>query len=161
MRLLNAPGTWGCCADTAAASNASPAVRSTFIRANYNPPTVRVALTLFATAFGGVLAFAQAPHLNSGLNPANFDASVRPQDDLYKYVNGGWASRATIPPDRVSHGLFTELADKAQLDLRALVEGIANTPNRQAGSPAQQIGDLYASLMDQARLDALGAQPIE
>lgn len=122
---------------------------------------MRTACALFATVLTGVLVAGQAPALRSGLALANFDTSVRPQDDLHKHANGGWASRTVMPGERVAHGTFTELADKAELDMRALIEHLARTPERAPGSTAQQIGDLYASLMDEARLAELGARPIE
>ena len=99
--------------------------------------------------------------LRSGLNLANFDHSIRPQDDLFAHVNGAWTKRAAIPGDRVLHGVFTELADRADLDLRAVIEEVAGQPNRRPGSAAQQIGDLYASLMDEDRLESLGSKPID
>ena len=38
----------------------------------------------------------QAP-LKSGLDPAQFDKSVRPQDDLFRHVNGAWLTKTEIP----------------------------------------------------------------
>jgi putative endopeptidase len=122
---------------------------------------VRTAPALLALAAASSLALAQPAAPKSGLVLANFDTSVRPQDDLFGYVNGGWVSRAAIPPDRVTHGVFTELADRTDLALRALIEEAAAQPNRPRGSAAQQVGDLYASLMDEARLEALGSRPID
>jgi len=99
--------------------------------------------------------------VGSGLDLSTFDTAVRPQDDLFTHVNGRWTSRAPMPPDRVIHGVFTELADRTDLDLRALIEEQAGRPSRPPGSPAQQVGDLYASLMDEDRIEALGSKPID
>jgi putative endopeptidase len=111
----------------------------------------------------GLLAFTavtEAPRqTTSGLDPSSFDASVRPQDDLYRYVNGGWLARTEIPPDRVTYGAFTALTERAEADLRAVIEEAAASRARN-GSARQQIADLYASVMDVARADALGAQPL-
>lgn len=52
-----------------------------------------------------------------------------------------------------------ELGDRAELDVRAIVEGLATSRPRN-GSAAQQMGDLYASMMDEARLEQLGDSPI-
>ncbi len=46
-----------------------------------------------------------------GINLQNIDTSVRPQDDFFKYVNGGWISKATIPPDQGRWGSFNELRE--------------------------------------------------
>jgi predicted metalloendopeptidase len=116
---------------------------------------------LIVAAMASSLVLGQPAAPKSGLDLSHFDTSVRPQDDLFTFANGGWAARASIPGDRVTRGAFTELADRAELDLRALIEEVAGQPNRPFGSPAQQVGDLYASLMDEDRLEALGSTPID
>ena len=35
-----------------------------------------------------------------GVDVANFDLSHRPQDDFFRYVNGGWLKKTQIPSDR-------------------------------------------------------------
>jgi predicted metalloendopeptidase len=97
----------------------------------------------------------------AGLDPSAFDRAIAPQDDLYAYVNGGWLRETSMPPDRVSYGAFAEIADKTEADLRTLIEQIAARPNRPRGTPAQQIADLYASVVDERRIEALGTKPIE
>ena len=52
------------------------------------------------------------------------DREVRPQDDLFGYVNGGWVARTQIPSDRALHGTFRILADDAEQHLRAIVEEV-------------------------------------
>jgi len=101
---------------------------------------------------------AQVP--KSGFDPAAFDRGVAPRDDLYRYVNGDWLARTSIPADRVTYGAFGELADKTEADLHALIEDLASRSNRLRGSPAQQIVDLYASVVDEQRIERLGAEPI-
>ena len=95
----------------------------------------------------------------SGIEVSSLDTSVRPQDDLYRYVNGGWLDRTPMPPDRVTYGALIELTEKAESDLRAIVEEAARSRHR--SGPAQQVGDLYASAMDEARIEALGITPIQ
>ena len=41
-----------------------------------------------------------------GIDTTNFDRSVRPQDDLFRFVNGGWLTRTEIPGDASSWGAF-------------------------------------------------------
>jgi predicted metalloendopeptidase len=111
------------------------------------------------TALAAALTRAQG--LRSGLDVSGFDRAVAPQDDLYRHVNAGWLARVSIPGDRVTYGAFTELQDKTELDLRAIIEEVAARPNRPRGSTAQQIADLYASIVDEARIEQLGAAPIQ
>ncbi len=102
----------------------------------------------------------QQPALRSGLDTGNVDATVRSQDDFYRHVNGRWLDRTVIPEDKASYGAFTELADKAEADLRTIIEAAASRA-AEPGSVAQQVGDLYASFMDDARAERLGAAPVQ
>ena len=99
--------------------------------------------------------------LQSGLDRSTFDTSVRPQDDLFRHVNGAWLTRTEIPADRATYGTFVQLTEQAETDLAEIIQGTAKSPNRPAGSNAQLIGDLYASFMDEAALNSLGASPAE
>jgi predicted metalloendopeptidase len=122
---------------------------------------VRPWFALFAVVAVISVAADEQQTLKSGLDPALFDRSVRPQDDLFRYVNGGWLSKTEIPADRPVYGTFVELNDRVEADLYALIEQLAGDRSRRPGSTAQQVGDLYASFMDQDRLNALGAAPLK
>ncbi len=95
----------------------------------------------------------------SGIDRANFDPSVRFQDDLFHAVNGAWLARTKIPPDRADYGAFTALAEQAEKDVRAIIEHCA-AAGQSATGPEKQVGNLYASYMDEPRVERLGIQPI-
>jgi predicted metalloendopeptidase len=99
----------------------------------------------------------------SGQQPAaaRFDSSVRPQDDLFRHVNAPWLASADIPPEKVSYGTLVELGDRVEADLRAIIEDTIARGGARRGSLAQQVGDLYASLMDETRIESLGYTPIK
>ncbi|MCO7223933.1 M13 family metallopeptidase [Pleionea sp. CnH1-48] len=99
--------------------------------------------------------------LSSGVFTENFDSSVRPQDDFYRYVNGTWLKNTQIPDDRSNYGSFTVLAEKAEQDIKAIIEESAADPNKKAGSDAQKVGDLFNSVMDTATLEKLGVAPLK
>lgn len=99
--------------------------------------------------------------LGSGIDAANMDKTVRLEDDFYKHVNGTWLAKTEIPAEKPSYGAFTELADGAEKNIHDLIETAAKEPNRQAGSVSQQVGDLFASFMDEAKAEELGAAPIK
>jgi putative endopeptidase len=96
----------------------------------------------------------------SGIALAHMDSSIRPQDDLFRFVNGGWMKSAEIPSDRSSYGAFYWLIENAEQQVREIIEGLAES-SQPAGSIAQKIGDLYASFMNQARINELGAAPVK
>jgi putative endopeptidase len=121
----------------------------------------RFVLACALVAAVGSAASAQRQPLKSGLDPAGFDTSVRPQDDLFRYVNGKWLATTEIPADRPIYGTFVQLSDKAEADLYALIEELAGDRNKKPGSTAQQVGDLYASFTNEARLNTLAAAPLK
>ena len=87
------------------------------------------------------------------------DTSIRPQDDLFRHVNGRWLDTTDIPADRSAWGAFVVLADAAEQAVRDIVEESAAGENEH-GSNAQKIGDLYTSFMAEERIEELGAEPI-
>lgn len=100
-----------------------------------------------------------APVLRSGVYGQNLDTSVRPQDDFYRFVNGQWLTATTIPADRSNYGAFALLEDAAESDLKAILEEAAAT-GAPTGSDAQKVGDLYASFLDDATIEARGLTPL-
>ncbi len=97
----------------------------------------------------------------SGLDLTHMDKKVRPQDDLYRFMNGTWLKEFEIPAEKSNYGSFTKLYDEAQKHLKTIIEEAANAGNRQPGSEQQKVGDLYRSFMDSARVEELGMKPIE
>ncbi|HSP79176.1 MAG TPA: M13 family metallopeptidase [Myxococcaceae bacterium] len=95
-----------------------------------------------------------------GVDTKNFDSSVRPQDDFYRYVNGTWLKTAKMPADKARYGTFTELRDKSEAALRAIIEEASAAPDKQPGSDLQKVGDLYQSFMDTERIEKLGLEPM-
>ena len=94
-----------------------------------------------------------------GVDLTGRDMTIKPGDDFWKHANGTWDKRTEIAPDRTSVGGFVTLADLSEKRVRAIVEDVAKTGGK-AGTPAQQIGDMYASWMDEAAIEARGANVI-
>ena len=96
------------------------------------------------------------------------DSSVRPQDDLFRFVNGGWLATAEIPADRPSSGAFTTLRDESEAACRQIVEELAEQFSSVAPEGAAEVlstnrgrvGALYQAFMDEAHLEELGAEPL-
>src|SRR4051812_18803591 len=65
------------------------------------------------TAACGAPARPPAPP-TSGLDPAGFDRSVRPGDDLFGFANGGWLRDTQIPPDMSEYGAFSLLSEQSE-----------------------------------------------
>ncbi|SEB42439.1 M13 family metallopeptidase [Microbacterium hydrocarbonoxydans] len=95
--------------------------------------------------------------LLSGLETSEFSSDIRPQDDLYRHVNGAWLARTEIPGDKARWGSFHLLAEQAEKDVRAIIE---ESQDAEPGTLARKIGDLSASFMDTDRIAAAGVSPL-
>ncbi|MBN7794207.1 M13 family metallopeptidase [Microbacterium esteraromaticum] len=95
--------------------------------------------------------------LPSGLAVSEFNHDIRPQDDLYRHVNGTWLEAAEIPADKARWGSFHMLAEQAEKDVRAIVE---ESQSAEPGTLARKVGDLFTSFMDTERIAALGTAPL-
>jgi len=105
------------------------------------------------------VAFLNGQELPSG-TVAGFDGnavdkSVSPCKDFYKYSCGTWLENNPIPPDQSSWGRFSELAERNRVVLHSILEKASSTDGAQ--SPInKQIGDYYASCMDEAEIERKG-----
>ncbi|MCI9887178.1 peptidase M13 [Micrococcales bacterium 31B] len=97
----------------------------------------------------------------SGIIFDHFDAKIRAQDDLFMHVNGRWVRDHVIPEDRARDGAFHDLRDQSEIDVRAIIEGLAAAAGHTPGSSEQQIADLYRSFMDTAAIEAAGLTPLQ
>jgi len=93
-----------------------------------------------------------------GIDTSALDPEIRPQDDLFRHVNGPWLREAEIPADRATAGAFMTLFDEAEAKVRGIIESCRD--DDRADSERRKIGDLYASFMDEDRVEALGAEPV-
>ncbi len=99
--------------------------------------------------------------MKSGINLEALDRSARPQDDLFRFVNGSWLDTTEIPGDRARFGTFDILREESTSRVRDLIEAAAADHDSAPGTPKRQVGDLYASFTDTERIEALGLAPLE
>jgi putative endopeptidase len=92
----------------------------------------------------------------SGIQAADMDKTVRPQDDLFQYANGTWLRDVPIPPDRASYGVDSMMTEHSLLQQRDLIEAaqISTDPE------ARKVSDLYSSYMNEAQVERLGSKPL-
>ena len=113
-------------------------------------------LAISALLLGASLARADSAPL-SGIQAADMDKTVRPQDDLFQYANGTWLKNVPIPPDRSSYGVDSMMTEHSLLQQRDLIEAaqISTDPE------ARKVSDLYSSYMNEARVERLGIKPLQ
>ena len=97
--------------------------------------------------------------MRSGLDLNHIDPSVRPQDDLFRFMNGKWLKESVIPDDRASDGAFYWLYEQAEKQVKQIILDQAAS-DAAGGTNAQKIGDLYNSFMDEEKIEQLGITPI-
>ncbi len=95
-----------------------------------------------------------------GIDTAGMNPEVRPGVDFFEYVSGNWARTTQIPADRSSYGGFAVLRDLSEARLRKLVEGYAVGDPATDGDAAK-IAALYRGFMDEAAIEARGAEPLQ
>ena len=118
-----------------------------------------LALTAIAlVAPSGAAGWAETPpppasiYRPFGIDLAGGDHSVKPGDNFDAYVNGTWKAHAVIDPDQSRAGVLTDADKRLQVQLRDII---------QAALAGTQMGDLYRSFMDEARVNALDMKPLE
>lgn len=94
------------------------------------------------------------------LDPKNMDTTIAPETDFFRYANGNWMKNNPIPAEYSRWGAFNELQETNNENLKTIMESAAKIKNAAKGTPDQLIGDFFASGMDSAKIDQLGAEPI-
>ncbi|WP_419756619.1 M13 family metallopeptidase [Brevundimonas sp.] len=100
---------------------------------------------------------APSPFGTWGFDLAGRDTTVKPGDDFNEYANGTYLRTTEIPADKARFGPFDVLYENAQGQLKAIIESSAANP---VNANAQKVGALYASFMDEARVNQLAATPL-
>ena len=86
----------------------------------------------------------------SGIDQSFIDEKFRPQDDLYRHLNGKWLASHQIPADRASDGVAYALHDEAERQVRQIIE-----------EDSGKVGKLFRSFMDIDGVEKRGHSPID
>jgi len=116
---------------------------------------------MFPLLFVFCFIFAGGIFSQPALDKNNMDLSVNPGDDFFKYVNGTWNKNNPIPPDLGRYGSFDELIENNRKQINSIIEEASKETGLTKGTSKQKIGDFYTSGMDEAKIDALGYEPIK
>lgn len=90
----------------------------------------------------------------------NFDTSVAPSEDFYRYATGGWQHKNPLKPEYSRFGSFDMLNENNQKRLNDLFVSMQDKKTV-PGSSDQKIADLYRMAMDSTRLNSEGAAPLK
>jgi putative endopeptidase len=115
--------------------------------------------TFVAAVANGSARQATTPHSFGtwGVDLTARDTHVKAGDNFFAYANGAWLAKTEIPSDQDNASTWQDVYDLTQEQLRALIEASAANPQTPI---AKQVGNLYKSFMDEARLETLDAKPL-
>jgi putative endopeptidase len=97
----------------------------------------------------------------AGLDPADMDLTVDPRQDFYRFANGGWLERTTLPSDEGAFGVFNELDDLTREQLLTLLNEVAGSDTLQEGSDEWKAAELFRQGMDIETRNEQGVAPIQ
>jgi putative endopeptidase len=104
-------------------------------------------------------AFAGKPKLGTfGVDLAGADTTTKAGKDFYTFAGGRWMKENKIPADRARWGMFDQLREEADGNVRKIVEEQAQAKGEK-GTNAQKVGDFYGSFLDTAAIDQKGFAP--
>jgi predicted metalloendopeptidase len=76
-------------------------------------------------------------------------------------VNGTWLDKNPIPAHSASWGTFSVLTEANRERTRTILDAAAADKNAALNSNQRKMGDVYASCMDSAAIDARGISPLQ
>jgi len=116
---------------------------------------------LLATSLPFLLTLASvAAAAPKGVNRSYMNLSASPCEDFFKYANGAWLDTVQIPPAYVTVGTGREMADRNQEVLHGVLEEVGSKIASEQDPTIKKLGALYVSLMDSARADREGIEPM-
>ncbi len=89
---------------------------------------------------------------NWGVALENRDMAVPPGEDFERHASGSWLAKNEIPSDKASIGSGNEVNDRVQEQLQTMLT---------SGPVGNKYGALYASFMDEAKVEAVGLAPLK
>jgi putative endopeptidase len=115
---------------------------------------IRAALP-FALSWALTLAtgFQSAPARSNPVIEAGLDASIRPGDDFFAYVNGGWLKETQIPEGSPRWNARNEINEVTRRQLEKLIDDAASAP---AESDAHKVAAFRAAYLNEAAIEAQG-----
>ena len=94
------------------------------------------------------------------LDVTTMDSTVKPGDNFYEFVNGGWLKKTTIDPTESEAGAFLDMYNKTKENLKLILDE-ASKSSAAKGTSEQQVGDFYTSGMDSVTIEKLGYDPLK
>jgi putative endopeptidase len=122
------------------------------------------ALLISATAVAQDASVANVTKAPTSFDQSAMDTSANPCQDFYQYSCGGWRKANPVPADKARYGRFDELREYNLGVLHSILEDVSKPGYKAKGidpAIAKKVGDFYGSCMNEAKVEADGAKPIQ
>ena len=106
-------------------------------------------------------AVAEVKTLTSGIEIANMDTSIKPQQDFFRYVNGAWLDKTEIPSDRNAWGSFNELRQKTDDNSLAILKEASKNPKYKSNTDQGKAVNLFNTVLDSVGRNKKGIEPLK
>lgn len=102
---------------------------------------------------------AAGPELGKwGVETDHIKNEIKPGDDFYRHVNGGWLDTFRMPDDFSSYGSFTVLFERSEARVKEIIENAA--ASAEASDIEKKIGAFYRTYTDVDAIEAAGLAPL-
>jgi endothelin-converting enzyme/putative endopeptidase len=109
-----------------------------------------------------LLAISFVPSIaQQGIEVGDMNRSVDPCNDFYEYANGTWRAQNPIPPSMQRWSRRWAAGELAKDQLHDVLEDVSKKTDWPKSSVEQQIGDYYASCMNEDKINREGAKTIK
>jgi putative endopeptidase len=98
--------------------------------------------------------------MHNPIDPKNFDQSVKPTEDLFRFVNQKWIDENPIPAEESRWGSFSILHVEVQNQLKEILEALDKKPDNEISDRARKVRDFYRTGMDVAGRDRRKDAPL-
>jgi putative endopeptidase len=104
------------------------------------------------------------PSFAAALDPRSMDLQAAPSSDFYEYANGTWIKDHPVPPEFSQWSTVQELRERNYSALREILDaagGAVRQGDVVPGSPRALVGQFYLSGMNEEKINADGAKPLQ
>src|SRR3954453_943803 len=94
------------------------------------------------------------------LDVPSMDLTANPCAEFYQYTCGGWMKNNPIPPDQAAWSVYGKVTEENEEYLWGILLD-AGKPRADRTTVQQKIGDYFDACTDEARIEELGAKPLQ
>jgi putative endopeptidase len=104
---------------------------------------------------------APPPAAQKGVFLEDIDRSADPCTDFFAFANGAWRKQNPIPASNSRWSRRWQAGESAKERLKDILDAVSARRDWPAASAEQQIGDFYASCMDEGAVERAGLEPLK